>query len=576
MGVLDFEKKDTLGTVESVDTSTVVIRVDSNEKIKGLQVNHLLAIQSPKVGQQLIGMVSKIIRKSTDSADIMDEFGTPLFSYNMIKAVLIGTHYDRDGIKENVFKRTSSTVPSVNAECYLISGQKLKDFMQAITSVSSDEEAVSLDIGKYSIDEEAVAFLNGNKFFQRHAVIVGSTGSGKSWSVARILEQVAQLKSANAILFDIHGEYTPLNSCGFTHYKIAGPNDIVSEDRLFLPYWLLTYEEMLSMMLDRSDSNAPNQAMLFSSEVLNQKKKHLKKCAHAEMENVITLDSPVPYDLQALIDELSKLDVQMVLGQNGKKKQGPYYGKLTRFIQRLNAKIEDKRLNFMFSQDNSLLEYEYMNDICEKLMRPSDNSNGGVKIIDFSEVPSDVLPLITSLVARVIFAVQQWSEVHMPIAIFCDEAHLYMPSSSESSMDTQSVGSFERIAKEGRKYGVGLVVISQRPSEVNRTVLSQCNNFVAMRLTNADDQAVIKRLLPDSLGDYSEMLPILDIGEAIAVGDASILPSRIKVDAPNLKPRSATVNFWDEWSKDVSNNDIKNAVEFLRKQSKSYVEENIE
>ena len=568
MGVLDFEKKDTLGTVESVDTSTVVIRVDSDEKIKGLQVNHLLAIQSPKVGQQLIGMVSKIIRKSTDSADIMDEFGMPLLSYNMIKVVLIGTHYGKEGIKVNVFKRTLSTVPSVNAECYLISGQKLKEFMQAITSVSSDEKAVSLDIGKYSIDEEAVAFLNGNKFFQRHAVIVGSTGSGKSWSVARILEQVAQLKSANAILFDIHGEYTPLNSDGFTHYKIAGPNDTVSADKLFLPYWLLTYEEMLSMMLDRSDSNAPNQAMLFSTEVLKLKREHLASCDHKEMENVITLDSPIPYSLKTLIIELETLDTEMVQGQRSEK-QGPYHGKLTRFIQRLKAKIEDKRLNFMFSQDSSLLEYDYMNDICEKLMRPSDNSNGGVKIIDFSEVPSDILPLIASLVARVIFAVQQWAEVHTPIAIFCDEAHLYIPASSESTMDTQSVGSFERIAKEGRKYGVGLVVISQRPSEVNRTVLSQCNNFVAMRLTNADDQAVIKRLLPDSLGDYSEMLPILDIGEAIVVGDASILPSRIKVDAPNLKPRSATVNFWDEWSKDTSFNDIKNAVEALRKQSKS-------
>ncbi|MDY4894210.1 MAG: ATP-binding protein [Agathobacter sp.] len=568
MGVLDFEKKDTLGTVESVDTSTVVIRVDSDEKIKGLQVNHLLAIQSPKVGQQLIGMVSKIIRKSTDSADIMDEFGMPLLSYNMIKVVLIGTHFDKEGIKVNVFKRTLSTVPSVNAECYLISGQKLKEFMQAITSVSSDEKAVSLDIGKYSIDEEAVAFLNGNKFFQRHAVIVGSTGSGKSWSVARILEQVAQLKSANAILFDIHGEYTPLNSDGFTHYKIAGPNDTVSADKLFLPYWLLTYEEMLSMMLDRSDSNAPNQAMLFSTEVLKLKREHLASCDHKEMENVITLDSPIPYSLKTLIIELETLDTEMVQGQRSEK-QGPYHGKLTRFIQRLKAKIEDKRLNFMFSQDSSLLEYDYMNDICEKLMRPSDNSNGGVKIIDFSEVPSDILPLIASLVARIIFAVQQWAEVHTPIAIFCDEAHLYIPAFSESTMDTQSVGSFERIAKEGRKYGVGLVVISQRPSEVNRTVLSQCNNFVAMRLTNADDQAVIKRLLPDSLGDYSETLPILDIGEAIVVGDASILPSRIKVDTPNLKPRSATVNFWDEWSKDTSFNDIKNAVEALRKQSKS-------
>ncbi len=568
MGTLDFNRDDTLGTVESVDTSTVMIRVDSDEKIKGLQVNHLLSIQSPKVGQQLIGMVSKIIRKSTDSDDILDEFGAPLLSYNIIKAVLIGTHYDKDGITENVFKRTLSTLPSVNAECYLISGQKLKDFMQAITSVSSVEESVSLDIGKYSIDEEAIAFLNGNKFFQRHAVIVGSTGSGKSWSVARILEQVAKLKSANAILFDIHGEYTPLNSDGFTHYKIAGPNDSVSANKLFLPYWLLTYEEMLSMMIDRSDSNAPNQAMLFSTEVLKQKREHLKMCNHENMENVITLDSPIPYNLHTLITELDALDIQMVPGQRSER-QGPYFGKLTRFIQRLRAKVEDKRLNFMFSQDDSLLDYEYMNRICEKLMKPSENSNGGVKIIDFSEVPSDILPLIASLVARVIFSVQQWSSCHAPIAIFCDEAHLYIPSSSESSMDAQSVGSFERIAKEGRKYGVGLVVISQRPSEVNRTVLSQCNNFVAMRLTNADDQAVIKRLLPDSLGDYSEMLPILDIGEAIVVGDASILPSRIKVDVPKLKPRSATINFWDEWNKDAIDNDIKNAVEALRKQSKN-------
>ena len=307
---------------------------------------------------------------------------------------------------------------------------------------------------------------------------------------------------------------------------------------MFLPYWLLTYEEMLSMMIDRSDSNAPNQAMLFSTEVLRQKREQLKTCAHADMENIITLDSPIPYDLQTLIRKLDALDHQMVPGTRGEK-QGPYFGKLTRFIQRLQAKVEDKRLNFMFSKDSSLLDYNYMNKLCEKLMKPSKNSNGGVKIIDFSEVPSDILPLIASLVARVIFAVQQWSECHPPIAIFCDEAHLYIPSSLESSMNIQSVGSFERIAKEGRKYGVGLVVISQRPSEVNRTVLSQCNNFVAMRLTNADDQAVIKRLLPDSLGDYSEILPILDIGEAIVVGDASILPSRIKVDAPKLKPRSA-------------------------------------
>ena len=175
-----------------------------------------------------------------------------------------------------------------------------------------------------------------------------------------------------------------------------------------------------------------------------------------------------------------------------------------------------------------------------------------------------------SLIARVIFSVQQWAsgKNRHPIAIFCDEAHLYIPANTEKSIDDASLVTFERISKEGRKYGIGLVVISQRPSEVNRTVLSQSNNFIAMRLTNVDDQSVVKRLLPDSLGDYAEMLPILDIGEALVVGDASLLPSRIRVSPPNLKPRSATIDFWDEWSKTTSEVDIVSAIESLRKQAK--------
>ena len=145
---------------------------------------------------------------------------------------------------------------------------------------------------------------------------------------------------------------------------------------------------------------------------------------------------------------------------------------------------------------------------------------------------------------------------------------MYIPAYTEKSIDDASLVTFERISKEGRKYGVGLVVISQRPSEVNRTVLSQSNNFIAMRLTNADDQTVVKRLLPDSLGDYAEMLPILDIGEALIVGDASLLPSRIRIAPPKLKPRSATIDFWDEWAKETSAVNIRNAIEALRKQSK--------
>ncbi len=569
MTIFDYTQEDLLGTVESVDTATIVIRVDNDDRLRGLQVNHLIAVQSSKIGQHLIGLVSKIIRKS--ATDNISFDSTNISAFNIIKVVLIGTHLDKEGLKENVFRRTLSTVPTINAECFLIQGDRLNRFMQAISSVPEGDEAIALEIGNYSIDENAIAWLNGNKLFQRHAVIVGSTGSGKSWCVARILEQIASLKSADAILFDIHGEYEPLIGDNFVHYKIAGPMDVQSDDTLFLPYWLLTYEEMISLMLDRSDNNAPNQAMMFSNMVIEGKKDFLTAEGKSDIIEDITLDSPIPYSLETLLQKLDHKDTEMVTSQStGKPVKGPYNGLLTRFIQRLQSKKMDKRLNFMFSQDSNLLQYNYMLQLCTKIMEPSQDGHGGVKIIDFSEVPSDILPLIVSLLARLIFSVQQWTENEKrhPIAIFCDEAHLYIPAIADKSIDDASLVNFERISKEGRKYGIGLVVISQRPSEVNRTVLSQSNNFIAMRLTNVDDQAVVKRLLPDSLGDYAEMLPILDIGEALVVGDACLLPSRIKVTQPTLKPKSATVDFWDEWSKENATVDIEAAVESLRKQSK--------
>ena len=571
MSIFNFKPDDVLGTVESVDTSAVIIRVESDDRLRDLQVNHLVAVQSTKINQHLIGLVSKIVRKSalSDLETSVDAY----YSFNILKVILIGTHVDQVADEKNNFRRTLSTVPTINAECYLINGERLKSFMQSISSIRDTEEnkATSLEIGHYSIDEEAVAWLNGNKLFQRHSVIVGSTGSGKSWCVARILEQVASLKSADAVLFDIHGEYEPLKGDNFVHFKVAGPTDEQGDGVLFLPYWLLTYEEMISLMLDRSDSNAPNQAMVFSNAVFEGKQSFLNSNGKSDLSASITLDSPIPYDLGSLLNELNNKDTEMVPGaRSGSERQGPYNGKLTRFIQRLQTKQNDKRLNFMFSQDANLLNYDYMLDLCIKIMQPAQDGCGGVKIIDFSEVPSDILPLIVSLMARLIFSVQQWSDVEKrhPIAIFCDEAHLYIPANTYKSIDDASLVNFERISKEGRKYGIGLVVISQRPSEVNRTVLSQSNNFIAMRLTNVDDQAVVKRLLPDSLGDYAEMLPILDIGEALVVGDASLLPSRIKVTQPTLKPRSATVDFWDEWAKENAIVDIEAAIEALRRQSK--------
>ncbi len=569
MGVFDYESNEAIGFVESVDTSIVVVRVEDEKKLCQLQVNHLAVLRSSKVGQHLIGLVIKIMRKChMDPIDDENDIANESID-NVVKIALIGTHIDKFGERENVFKRTLETVPEINAECFILNGDKLTEFMKSI-SYQASKDGTPLSLGQYTLDDEAEAWVDGNKFFQRHAVIVGSTGSGKSWSVARLIEQISTLKSANAVLFDIHGEYAPIKGLGIKHLKIAGPNDKPSDKIIFLPYWLLTYEEMVSLMLDRSDSNAPNQAMAFSNIVIQLKKKYLEELKKDDVLSNFTVDSPIPYDLAKVFSELQALDNEMIQGVRGEK-QGPLNGKLTRFIQRLAAKVDDKRLNFLFNSNGELIKYNYMEFLCNALMSPSClNDGAGVKIIDFSEVPSDILPLIVSLIARVIFSVQQWvdKEKRHPIAIFCDEAHLYIPSNAEKGVDITSLQSFERISKEGRKYGVGLVVISQRPAEVNRTVLSQSSNFIAMRLTNADDQAVVRRLLPDSLGNFADLLPVLDVGEALVVGDACLLPSRIRIKEPKLKPNSATVNFWTEWSKDIAEDVVSKAVEALRKQLK--------
>lgn len=567
MAVFEFPEELSIGKVQSVDTSSVVVKVDHIDTLSKLQVNHLVVIRASKLGQYLIGLVIKIMRKYED--DIEEDDKDELCSNDIVKITLIGTFLDKDGTKANQFKRTLESVPSINADCFIMDDTTLTKFMGVISQGNIDIDN-PLCIGAYTLNDNAKAWLDGNKLFQRHAVIVGSTGSGKSYTVATLIEQVARLKSANAILFDIHGEYAPITNNRIKHYKIAGPSDTLTSEIMFLPYWLLTYDEMLSMMLDRSDNNAPNQAMIFSRTVIQEKKNFLTSIGKTDLLENFTIDSPVPYVMDKLIESFNNLDTQMIPGANGKDKQGDYFGKLSRFTQRLSAKIDDKRLNFMFSKNPALISYEYIEVLCKQLMAPN-SQNGGVKIIDFSEVPSDILPLMVSLIARLVFSVQQWVDkknIH-PIALFCDEAHLYMPANVQQGVEASSLLSFERIAKEGRKYGVGLVVITQRPSEVNRTVLSQSSNFIAMRLTNADDQNVVKRLLPDNLGNFAELLPVLDIGEALIVGDASLLPSRIRIAEPSQKPNSATVKFWDKWSQESAPNFISSAVESLRKQSQT-------
>lgn len=558
-----------LGTVESVDTGSIVIKVTEEQLLNSIQVNNLLRIRSTKTAEHIIGLVTKIMRKSSNRLDSDDSESVV---ENIIKATLVGTLLDKHGEKSNVFKRTLETVPSLDADCFLMEGDELSKFMKSL-SVSEEAKGKSLDIGRYAISEDAKTYLDGNKFFQRHAIIVGSTGSGKSWTVAKILEKSSKLCSVNSIVFDIHGEYKPLGELdNTTLLRIAGPTDNEDDENvIFLPYWLLSYEEIEAMLLDRTDQSAPNQARVLFDLIVKHKKEKLDQDKRQAVLDNFTIDSPVPYSIEEVLKEIEEEDKRKIPGaRSGIEKQGPLHGRLTRFIQRLNSKKSDKRLNFLFNAGDFLQKYDWLESLIGKLMNFGNQK--GNKIIDCSEVPSDILPLITGLMARLIFSIQQWApqEKRHPIALFCDEAHLYIPAHTNSSVEDRGLHSFQRIAKEGRKYGVSLIVISQRPADVNKTVMSQCGNFVSMRLSNPDDQNVIRRLFPDSFGDFADLLPILDIGEGLIVGDACLLPSRVKIDEPEIRPDSVTVDFWDEWSrvKEGKDKGIKDALESLRKQSK--------
>ena len=237
------------------------------------------------------------------------------------------------------------------------------------------------------------------------------------------------------------------------------------------------------------------------------------------------------------------------------------------------------RYAFMYRSPDEYDTYESLHDLAIKLMGSGalkDGVNSGIKIIDFSEVPSDILPVVVGLVARLVFQIQFWSDsgeegdARHPVVIVCDEAHLYLPSQASSAgpLEKRALENFERIAKEGRKYGVSLMVVSQRPSDVSTTILSQCGNIISLRLANKTDQAVVKQLLPESLEGLMEVLPTLDVGEAVVVGDAILLPTRIKMSKPKCEPRSATIPVWCRWAQKKAPVDLVAAVENMRRQSR--------
>lgn len=576
---LQFKDDDRVGRVKAVDTSRVLIEVQDSSLITRVGIGNLIAVRGATEREFLIGMIERVTRSLRDAMlEQDDEYPTelPLTPHpeDIIRVVLVGTYRTIDGEKSNVFKRGADSFPQIDRDCFILDGGNLQRFMGLLGADIPENER--LQLGHFMVDRSAVAIASGDKFFQRHASILGSTGSGKSWSVALMLERASRLKFPNIIVLDMHGEYAPLTRAqgGFAEgFHIAGPGDLDKPpvDAVFLPYWMLNRDEMLSMILDRSDQNAPNQASRFTSHVRDLKDRTLASEKRDVVRKTFTVDSPIPYSIDDLVKQLDDDDNRKGVGVKGAPVKGDWEGRLTRFISRLRAKLDDRRYGFMFQPPADALMYDWLAKQVGRLL-VSDGAAPGVKIVDFSEVPSDVLPVVTGVFARLLYTVQFWMEPakRRPFALVCDEAHLYLPVRADAdAVERQALDTFERIAKEGRKYGVSIVVVSQRPSDVSRTILSQCNNFLVLRLTNDEDQSVVRRLMPDSMSGIIDILPLMDTGEAILLGDAVLLPSRIRLDAPSIHPASATRDFWKEWgSMGTDATAIAEAVETLRRQTR--------
>ncbi|MEH6978845.1 MULTISPECIES: ATP-binding protein [Bacillus] len=572
--LFNIEEEESIGSVNKVDSYSVTVSVVDEGNLQRINVNGFVIIHTSNANVRLIGRIDRVLSSEANFEPLDDdEDEYVVFHDNVVHINALGTLKGPGGGRERAtFSRAVETLPEIGAKCFLLIGERLSAFTGLIADETTSVEN-PLTLGTYTMAQDANAILDGDAFFQRHAMIVGSTGSGKSWTTAQIIEQVAMLNSSNMVVFDLHGEYSPLSGHpNIKFLKIVGPGDLQSSDEnlLYLPYWLLGYEDMLALILDRSDENAPNQSMAFSNTVIEAKKQVLQEEGMEEELATFTIDSPVAYRINDVISKLKELNTQKVTGANNREVNGPFHGKFNRFIPRLESKISDRRYGFLFNLRDNQLSSNYLDQLVDKLMKPTGQGNEGVKIIDFSEVPSDILPIVISLVARLIFQIQQWSiyEERHPIALVCDEAHLYIPSRNlADAAGIRALAHFERIAKEGRKYGLSLIIVSQRPSELNTTIMSQCSNVIALRLANQADKNAVCNLLPENLGGIQDILPTLGIGEGLVVGDACLLPSRIKIREPHLKPNSESVRFWRTWNESVVTQNLNNALNNFRRQT---------
>ena len=514
-----------------------VVRVGDEKLLVG-QINSYAVVR--QYGLQLLTMISRMSEKPADNGEVD----------KILELILLG-----EIGKNGNFQRGVRHYPATGAELHAVGVMELK-------SIFSQFSQYGFTPGYLPSHRSLEASLDPSILFGRHFAILGQSGSGKSWTVTNLVQRAVKcMPKAHIIILDLHGEYSWETDEGerksaFTAETVR----YVDARELEIPFWLMTFAELVDLLIDRTDSGSSVQTAFLRETIYSLKKKSAKQLGI----ETVSIDSPIYFSIQELYEEFKEANEQR---SDFGKTQGALFGQFDEFMIKLGSKLNDVRYDFLLKpkkRTNSASLSGLLRDFVGLGVpkRP-------ITIIDLSPVPFDVRPTVSAQIGRLAFEFNYWNPRNreFPILLLCEEAHAYIPRDSDVKYEGTRK-SMERIAKEGRKYGVGLGVVSQRPHELSETVLAQCATFLCLRITNPDDQAYIRKLVPQAEGNLMDTLSSLGRGEMMVMGEAAPLPLRIQGYQPNPPPNSNDVDYHEQWRNGPDDLDVDAIVDLWRRQGR--------
>ncbi len=447
---------------------------------------------------------------------------------------------------------------------YPISGAELHQMgngnLAAIFSGYGDDD---FSVGHLTSFESIDVHLDASAFFGRHAAILGQSGSGKSWTVTSLIQSALRsMPKAHIILLDMHGEYCDKDVDGVIAHSPFPADKVRSfkAEDLEFPYWLLSFSELCELLINPTDEHASIQ-MSFLRSTMTRLRHEVNEHLHL---GHITVDSPLYYSLADLIEAVKAANRET--SDFGKKKS-PLFGKFDQVLVRLNSLLNDNRYNFLMNPKKRN-KTESLPDLMKDLVGLGE-PRASISVLDLSAVPFDVVPMVAAQIGRLAYEFNFWNPQcrEFPLFLICEEAHEYIPR-EDIPRFREARRSMERISKNGRKYGVGLCVVSQRPHDVSETVLAQCSSFICLRISNPDDQEYVRSMVPDAARGTFAALTSLSKGEAVALGEAVPMPVRFRIDLPDPPPNSTDIDYSGKWRDDSIKIDVEKLVNNWHKQER--------